>query len=68
MIVKRLPAVVEYLGQDYPLYYETYAEAESKIADRDLLHKGYKYLKAMDKDFLMSEYFLESVRNALSGN
>lgn len=66
LIVSKLPAVVEYLGEDYPLYFENYAEAERKLADRGLLRAGYKYLKKMNKDHVSVERFLESIQETLA--
>jgi hypothetical protein len=44
ILVNRLPAVVEYLGEDYPLYYSDLAEAEQKLNDIDLICSASVYL------------------------
>jgi len=64
IIVNKLPAVVEYLGADYPLYANSTTEAEKILEDNDLLKKGYLYLKKMDKTVFTGEYFLESFKNS----
>lgn len=45
IIVKRLPATVEYLGEGYPLFFNTLAEAASLASDRDLLLLAHEYLR-----------------------
>jgi hypothetical protein len=37
LLVNKLPAVVEYLGPSYPLYYSSYEEAEHKSMDLDAI-------------------------------
>jgi hypothetical protein len=44
ILVNRLPAVVEYLGEDYPLYYSDLTEAEQKLNDIDLICSASVYL------------------------
>jgi len=45
ILVRRLPAIVEYLGADYPLYFETLEEAESKLRDDILLERAQRHLE-----------------------
>lgn len=40
-----LKAVVDYLGEDYPLYFNSYDEASKKLNDIDLLVKASEYIK-----------------------
>jgi hypothetical protein len=52
VLVNRLPAAVEYLGEDYPLYYSDLTEAEEKLNDTDLICSASVYLsqnKALEK-------------------
>jgi hypothetical protein len=44
LVVNRLPAVVEYLGEDYPLYYATLDEAAEKLESWDLMVQASEYL------------------------
>jgi len=44
ILVTKLPSVVEYLGEHYPLYYETIEEANRKINNNKLLKKAHEYL------------------------
>ena len=46
LLVNRLPAVEEYLGADYPLYFSCHDEAAEKAANIDLLEKAHLWLQA----------------------
>lgn len=45
LLVNPLPAVKEYLGPDYPLYYNDLEEAAAKALDSKLIQKAHAYLK-----------------------
>jgi len=61
LLVNRLPAVVEYLGESYPLYYSSYEEATEKASSRDLLYQAHLHLQAAEiRDRLRPESFLRS--------
>lgn len=49
IIINRLPAVEEYLGTDYPLYYETFEEAIDLINNFYKILEGHHYLVRLDK-------------------
>lgn len=57
LLVNALPAVVEYLGEKYPLYYHTIDEASQKIQDISLVVSAHEYLKSMDKRRFTLENF-----------
>lgn len=57
VLVNRLPAVVEYLGPRYPLYYDDIAEVP-KLLTSDLLRQANKYLRRMDKTEFQLETFI----------
>ncbi len=48
ILVNPLPAVVEYLGPDYPLYYRGMVEASEKARSTDLLIKAHEHLARLD--------------------
>jgi tetratricopeptide (TPR) repeat protein len=48
LLVNPLPAVVEYLGEDYPMYYHTLAEAAEKLFDLELIQRTHRYLRECD--------------------
>lgn len=57
ILVNRHPAVIEVLGEKYPLLYDTQFEAESLLSNLDSIKDGYNYLVDMDKTFLKMSYF-----------
>jgi hypothetical protein len=44
LLVNRLPAVVEYLGEGYPFYFASLEEAAAKALDFDLVRRTHEYL------------------------
>lgn len=68
VIIPRLPQIEEYLGKDYPLYYQTDIQASQLMNDRAALCKAYLYLRNMDKMSLRPETFISNIRNALGAD
>ncbi|MFN0012236.1 MAG: hypothetical protein ACKVS8_11405 [Phycisphaerales bacterium] len=65
ILVNPLPAVVEYLGADYPLYYRGMIEAAEKARNTDLLIKAHEHLAALHaKRPLSGERFRETLVNS----
>ncbi|MBR8828228.1 MAG: glycosyltransferase family 2 protein [Gomphosphaeria aponina SAG 52.96 = DSM 107014] len=61
ILVNPLPAVKEYLGEDYPFYFQSLEEAGKKADDLSLIEETYHYLKSHPlKEKLTGEYFLQS--------
>jgi hypothetical protein len=50
IFVNKLNAVVEYLGEDYPLYYDTQDELISKINNLSKIKMAHEYLKRISND------------------
>lgn len=61
LLVNKHPAVVEYCGEDYPLYFENLDHAASILYDKDLIISAHEYLKNMDKPWLNGAYFANDV-------
>ncbi len=65
MLVNPLSAIVEYLGENYPLYFNTLEEAAEKAMDLELLRQATEYLKHCEtRQKLSAEYFLQSFQNS----
>ena len=66
VLTNRLPASEEYLGVNYPFFYETDdLFAAAKMAeDTDLIKETTEYLSNMDKTFLEPNSFIGSVINS----
>ena len=65
ILINKLPAVVEYLGEEYPLYYTSLNEAESLLQD-EIIQKAHLYLTRLDKSFLQIDTFLRQVQTILN--
>ena len=65
LIVNRHPAVVEYLGADYPLYYDDHRQIADMLADESLILSAHQYLRAADKSFLSQSSFRRGIVTAL---
>lgn len=65
LIVNRLPALVEYLGASYPLFYDDLSQVP-QLLDVSTLRDGHDYLARMDKSFLTAPNFLTQFIQILS--
>ena len=64
ILINRLPGVIEYLGEDYPFYYSSIEEAESKLRQPDLIQETTRYLaRSPMKAALTGESFLAAMQN-----
>jgi len=65
ILVNPLPAVVEYLGEDYPFYFNSHEEAAEKVLDPGLIQKTHHYLKHCDtRKKLDQTYFRQSMQES----
>jgi tetratricopeptide (TPR) repeat protein len=65
LLVNRLPAVEEYLGSDYPLYFGSLEEAAAKALDLDLVIKTHQYLlNCPGRSRLSQPYFCQAMRES----
>ena len=60
VVVNRLPAVVEYLGPDYPLYFDLPEQVE-ELLDLGAIRAAHEYLVELDKTDLTIERFQSGV-------
>ena len=61
LLVNRIEPVVEYLGKDYPFYYDDLDEACRKASSMDTIIHTYRYLKTMDKTAFTAGRFLDEL-------
>lgn len=60
ILVNPLPAIIEYLGRDYPLYFYTIEEASEKVNNLKLIEETHQYLlECPTRKFITKEYFLQ---------
>ena len=65
LLVNKLPAVVEYLGEDYPFYFSDDKEAEYKLNDLNLIRKTHEYLCTFDnRKRILIDTFMEDFKNS----
>lgn len=65
LLINRLPATVEYLGADYPLFFENKDHAEALLADPKALKAAYLYLASLDKSDFLIETFIKSIAESI---
>jgi hypothetical protein len=64
--VNRIPAIEEYIGNDYPLLFNTMNELECMLVNKELIHSAYEYLVKHQelKDRLTMQSFVEDILNS----
>jgi hypothetical protein len=67
ILINKLPGVVDYLGEDYPLYFNNLEEI-SKLTSNDNIEKTHNYLKNLNKDYLNVDNFTKKFLNILHTN
>ena len=61
ILINRHPAIIEYLGEDYPFYYETIEDANKKIDNIELIKKTNEYLVNKNKDDISIGNFIKEL-------
>lgn len=65
ILVNKIPPVIEYLGKDYPFFYENLQEAEEMLYNDNLIKITHEYLKEyLPKGRLNGSSFLENFHNS----
>lgn len=64
IIINKIPAVIEYLGDDYPLYFNNLIEINNLLTNENIA-KAYVYLKKMDKSKFELNYFTSKIINIM---
>lgn len=65
LIVNRNPAVVEYLGADYPLYFDDVQQIP-ELCREEIIVAGHEHLVALDKSWMDGAYFAQQLQTATS--
>jgi hypothetical protein len=65
LIVNKIEGVVDYLGSEYPLYFNNLSEIPSLI-DGKKITQAHEYLKQMDKSQFTTESFLNGLFNIVN--
>ena len=64
ILINREPAVVEMLGENYPFYYNSLAEALLKSRDFYLIRQAHEYLCTMDQRKFDVYNFIQSIKES----
>ena len=64
IIINKIEAIVEYLGEDYPLYF-TELDQVNNLLDFNNIKKAHEYLKNIDKSDISIDYFIKNLINNL---
>lgn len=65
LLINPHEAVKEYLGEEYPFYFNSLEEATQKAEDLELITKTTKYLESLPiKEKLAGDYFINSFYNS----
>lgn len=66
VLVNKLRGAIDYLGEDYPLYFSNLNEASSKAQDLNLIRQTHEYLKNLPiKKKLTIDYFIQSFKESI---
>lgn len=65
LLVRRHPAVIEYLGEAYPLYFDSLEEANEKVNDYNLLIEAHEFIIHKNKNYLDFDFFMSSLKQVL---
>jgi hypothetical protein len=57
VLVNPLPSVREYLGEEYPLYFDDLEEAARKVSDPECVREAHRYLSERDLEPLLGAAF-----------
>ena len=65
LLINRHPATIEYLGEEYPFYFDSLKEASEKLNNIDLVRDTHQYLMTFDKRKQITiEYFKQQFENS----
>jgi hypothetical protein len=61
IIVNKISAIKEYLGEKYPLFFENLSEVKNILENNELIFEGHRYLKSLNKEEFKMEYFNKKI-------
>jgi hypothetical protein len=65
LLINKHPATIEYLGEEYPFYFDSLKEASDKLNDIDLIKDTHEYLMSFDKRKQITiEYFKQQFKES----
>ena len=64
LVCNRLPAIVELLGDDYPLFFSTLIEAAAKAEDMNLVAQAATHMASLPKEIFSGAHFAACIANS----
>lgn len=68
LIINRLPALEEILGENYPGFYSDLSEVTGMCQNIERIKQIYEYLKRLDKTRYKLDVFIDDLQNIICGN
>jgi len=65
ILTNRLPAVEEYIGKDYPLFFDDLDHASALLSSPQKIYEAHLYLKNMDKRWISGTFFANDLMKKL---
>jgi hypothetical protein len=65
IVINKTAGVMDYLGEDYPLYFDNLEEV-SHLLSKENISKAYYYMKNLNKDYLNVNYFKKEFINIMN--
>lgn len=65
VLVNPIPPVVEMLGKNYPLYYNSLYEASKLLENPDAIRKAYEYLAKIEKFAFNIDQFMKNLKETI---
>lgn len=65
ILVNPIPPVVEMLGKNYPLYYNSLYEASKLLEDTNAIKRAYEYLIRIEKFAFNIDQFMENLKSTI---
>lgn len=66
IIINPIPAVMELLGPDYPLYYNDYYEVSKILDNTERIKEAHIYLSNLDKNTYTISAFIDKLKSAIT--
>jgi hypothetical protein len=63
LVVNRHPALEEYLGAEYPLFFDDFHDIRELLSDSMRIRRAWRYICEMNKTWLSASSFAENVAN-----
>jgi hypothetical protein len=63
LVVNRHPALEEYLGAEYPLFFDDFHDIRELLSDSMRISHAWRYIREMNKTWLSASSFAENVAN-----